>query len=617
MNFAIKIILLIVGFFLLLVVGVALLTPEPQTEQKISNISLSGFGSSGGDGYAIFSHSDKGNLTLISYSFKPKKQITLVTDKNAIEAKNPLALIEILKPLENYSYKILTNSSTFDDGIYIVPTGAMPDYVLEALRTKNSSVIYFGSTDLLIQNGIKKRQWLTDLDESAKKRLIIYPMTLDEYLEKRNFSLIDDILYQKWSLENKKTLYFDGSNLTTLSIPINSSYLRIVSNSKLFDSELLKQTPTINITPNKVYPMGKINIEYTLNKTNGSGYISVKKDTKIVFKESYTRISDENTLIKKLQFEEPGDYIVEITDNSGVIASGIIHVYDLRFNYIETRGYSYIFSATLDGTNISESDVYVSLNNDSEGRKFYIEKGLIAVSAKIPKGTSTFYFNFNNYKHSISVENNSEDLLEFYLKYGSIGVFLILIVYLFAKFSRKKVYIIKIDDSQLPSRKNIVITVSEIMDLFKSIYSGLPISASEFSSYIRNNYSKGAEITDGNIEAILQKLVKLNLLENYYTFFQIPIGSVRRNSFLRQIQDQLIENGIDSELVDSVFISKDYTISFESPQIGRKSICVFENLMEIDKYFKNLDNIEFSKIQLSLSNGFLKITTIEKLGELL
>lgn len=625
----------LVGLVILTILLVAILSPDQQSsnpsDSYFSNLQ---FGSAGHYAYSIFRYSGKGNVTVFTYPAKPLKHVYLINDNQAVEATK-FADFEASAEsyLEPYGMEIsVSNASVSNDGIYIVPTGAMPSYVISALSRNRSNfyVIYFGQKDLVIQNGLKRSNWYDLLTEGQKKKIVYVNSSLDDFVDLGNYSIFESILENDWIANAYSSVHLSGISSKTLSVPINnSSFIRVIydfGNTKgIIDSESFYSPSKDDLLPNpsSIFPWEKSNLEFVINRTNGTAMLSVSHDGKEISSEELQRVTEQNVFIRKLQFNESGDYVISIRDNSGQVASGILHIKDLSIQYKQSRGVSYFFDVYLDGRRLSDAKASVSIGNSSSAKDFYVSNGTLVINAALPKGENIINIDLYGSKTKVIVVNNNDSFFDFYFKYGIPGLLLVAIVFVGARLSRRPTYSLRFGEGVPYVREEVRSNISSVLSAFKRSRSDFnlgksPINQQEFAVSLRRYVTNGADVTEGNIESIVKKLIKDGKIEGYKDYYQLPNeGSIKYNYLKRRIRDLLIEHGLEFDEKGNKFVCTDFEIGFFGEKFSKKAIVIFDDQIEINQTLSNMEAFERSKVEVKVANGLLRLVAIDQLGEIL
>jgi hypothetical protein len=607
--------------------------PETQKERIPPLFQGLQSGMAGNNGYVIFNYRGTGNVTVVSYDSEPSKDIYIINDSQAIGATRLPELIEQLKALEKYGYTVsMSNTTKISNGTYVLPSGAMPSYVLFSIYqdNPNATIIYVGATDLLLSSGMKKHEWYLSLTPEQRKRISVYDTTLDDLMQKGNVSLARDILLNRPSMRNSAVLRLSGEGLKTATLDMaNATRLRLVVELgglyDVYDSDSLQTLPApkrivLKPDPESAFPWEKPDLEFMLKRTNGTAFLSISKDGKEVSREMLRRVTDENIFLQKLQFQEPGEYVLEVTDNSGTIASGILHVKDLRVSLKERRGLTYVFSVLVDGEPLGDADALVWLGNATTRRKFYISEGLMTVSAQLDRGTNVFNIETFGTVIHVPVENNSDPMLDFYIKFGIPGLGIVLLVYFGARASKKPTYTLRVGDSTTYIREELRISTGAALDTLKSARDDLhlarePITPHEFGVELKRHVTNGADVTEGNVEGILKSLVSAGHLETHREYYQPKgEGDVRLNVLRRMIKERLIENGVQFRETGRKFVTKDYEIGFFGDKFAKKAIVVVDSDSEVKKLLDSLDDSGKALLRIKQANDLLVFVPIDRLG---
>lgn len=584
------------------------------------------------NGYAIFNYRGEGNVTMLALDKNPKKEIVVINDSRAIQADRLPELIEDLRTLENYGYELsVVDEATISDAIYVVPSGALPSYVLFNLQqgTSNGTIIYVGDTDLILSRGIKRQAWYDSFTDKQKERVVHYAGPLDDYISSENYSLVSDILYEKWNQQYNTTMNLSGDGERTIVTELNDSgYVRLVYelDDELYgvsDTGPLRFTPQFLIPiPKEVFPWERSKLDFDLNKTNGTAEMEIKKEGKTIEKQFLRRVTDDNVFIKNMKYDEPGEYVIHVTDNTHRVASGILHVKDLDIELVDRRGVTFQFQVTVDGEPLDNTDVLVGLG-DSEKSRFYVSGGELIVQAKPDPGENIFNIDIFGTTVPYHYDNNQKGFFDFYLTYGLPGLGLVLVIYFGARLSRKPMYSVRFGESATYIRQEIRLPLGRALDSFKRIRSDMklgrsPITPHEFSISLKRYLTNGADVTEGNVEEILKRLVGSGKLEVHRDYYQLKgEGDVKRNTLRRMAREKLIESGTPFEDKDGKFITKDFEIGFFGQEFGKKGIVVVDDNSEVDRILHSLSESERSRIDILRANDMLKFVPIGKLEDVL
>ncbi len=599
---------------------------SPVIDKSPANFDVLEYGAAGDSSYAIYNFRGSGNVTALTYEEAPKTEVVIIDDEQAIDASNLPNLIDDLRSLEEYGYNVsVRNQTTIGNQIYVVPTGAIPSYVLFNLlgNSSNGTIIYIGAKDLVISRGIKQQNWYDALTEGQKERVVFFNGTLNEL----NQSLKNLILYQEWAVGSNLTKQLSGDGTNTVMLETNDSYIRLIyslDDMKGFaDSERLARIGSI-LAPDKksVFPWEVSTLRFALNRTNGTATLNINKDGKTISSEFLRRVTDQNIFVKKLQFNDPGEYVILVEDNDELIASGTLHVKDLDVRFEENYGLTYVFSVSVDGVPVNNEEVYVSLEG-SEPNKYFVSNGNVAVNAKLNKGLNVFEFRIFGSTVQYRFENTREGFFDIYLNYGLPGFALVAVIYVVARMSRKPMYRLRFGDSATSIREEILVPLNRTVDSFMKIRQDMnlgnsPITPLEFSISLKRYLTAGADVTEGNVEEILKKLVSKGILESHRDYYQlVGEGDVRKNVLHRIIREKLIECGTMFTYKDDKFITTDYEIGFFGAKFAKKGIVVLDNQSELTDIRKGMSKKELSELNLMQANDKIQFVTIDRLQDVI
>lgn len=635
-NFLIGFIVLMVLLFLGLVAVVAFIFLSdteviPIQEGSPAIFTVLEQGTAADYGYAVFNYRGSGNVTALVYDSKPSKSITVIDDPQAIHSSRISELVEDLRELEKYGYEItVTNQSTIGNAIYVIPSGAIPSYALFNLQqgTSNGTIIYIGEKDLLLSRGIKRQEWYDALSDYQRSRIVQHNGTLDEFMESENYSLVTDILYQTWNQKANTSTRLSESGTDTVALEMNGTYMRLIYelDGQLYGIEDLGPFTftdhQLEPSPETIYPWQTSTLDFDLNRTNGTAVLSIEKDGKVIDKEFLRRVSEGNVFIKKMQYEDPGDYIITVEDNDKIIASGLLHITDIDIQVRERHGLTYVFSVMVDGEPLESADVLVGLG-ESEKRKLYVSNGELAVNAQLDPGPNVFNIEIYGGNVQVTYDNSQEGFFDIYLKYGLPGVALVFIVYFGARLSRKPMYRLRFGESATSIRQEIRIPSERAVESFKRIREDMnigkaPITPLEFAISLKRYLTNGADVTEGNVEEILKTLTKKGRLEGYNDYYQLKgEGDVKRNALRRMVREKLIENGTMFRDEGGKFVTKDFEIGFFGQTFNKKALIVVDSSSEANRILSSLDGEERARIKVQQANDMIKFVTIDKLSDVL
>jgi hypothetical protein len=583
-------------------------------------------------GYAVFNYRGSGNVTMLALDKMPKKSVVVINDSRAIQADRLPDLVEDLRALEKYGYELtVVEEATIGDAIYVIPSGALPSYALFNLQqgSSNGTILYVGDPDLILSRGIKRQPWYDSLTDSQKERIVHYTGPLDDFIKSENYSLVDDILYEKWNQHSNRTLNITGNGEETIVTELgDSQYVRLVYE---LDGELYGVSDTGPLTfapqfltpiPTEVFPWERAKLDFDLNKTNGTAEMEIKKEGNTIEKQFLRRVTDDNVFIKSMQYNEPGEYIIQVDDNTHRVASGILHVKNLDIELVDRRGVTFQFEVTVDGEPLDSTDVMVGLG-DSEKSKFYISDGQLTIQAKPDPGENIFNMEMFGTTIPYRYNNDQKGFFDFYLTYGLPGFGLIFVVYFVARLSRKPMYSVRFGESATYIRQEIRLPIGRALDSFKRIRYDMklghaPITPQEFAISLKRYLTNGADVTEGNVEEILKRLVGTGKLEAHRDYYQLKgEGDVKRNTLRRMAREKLIESGTPFEDKDGKFVTKDFEIGFFGQTFRGKGVVVVDDNSEVEEILHSMSESERSRIQILRANDMLRFVPIGRLEDVL
>jgi hypothetical protein len=623
----IAILLLALGGIVVLLLSETVVLEEQTSTTTFSVVET---GAAADYAYGVYNYRGDGNLTVLSYDFEPKRKVVIMNDSQAVEATRLPELVEELRGLESYGYDVkVSDEPKLGDAVYVIPTGAMPSYALFSLQqnTSNATIVYIGGKNLLLSSGIKQLNWYDQLSASQKSKIVVYNGTLDEFLD-GNVSLSREILHSSWMVRNVSTYSVYGDGLRSVIVPINKTgFMRIVYEFKdlrgVYDSPKLK-SPGQPLRPNPamIFPYERSSLQFTLNKTNGTAFLTVRKDGKVIEHEQLRRVTDENVFIKKFEYPEAGEYVILVDDNTGTIASGLLHVKDTQIKLTEKRGYTCVFLVMVDGKPLDNSEAMVSLGNSSK-KKYFISDGQLVVSAKLSQGVNVFDIDIGGSSIPVTIDNRDEPLFEFYLKYGTPALIIVAVVYFGARMSRSPTYRLRFGDSADYVRQEMTLPVERALESFAMIRREMklgksPITPHEFTVSLKRYLTNGADVTEGNVEEILKKLVNAGRLEAHRDYYQLAgEGDIVRNALRRMVREKLIESGTPFRESEGKFVTKDYEIGFFGEVFTGKGIIVVDDKTEEKRILEKMSEAERARFRIQQSNGIISFVPIDQLSDVL
>ena len=277
----------------------------------------------------------------------------------------------------------------------------------------------------------------------------------------------------------------------------------------------------------------------------------------------------------------------------------------------------------MDGVPLDSAEVIASINNSTEKKKFHVSDGELNIGAILEKGDNVFNIEIEGKTFHVHVLYKEESVWDIYLKYGLPGLLIVLVVYVVARLSKRSTYIIRISEGSREIRKEVRVGKQQIIDAVSKMKRDIklrkyPITVSEFEIAIKRYITNGADITDGNVEEILRKLVKSGLLEHYGEYYQLAKeGNIKEKAMLRTVREKLIENGIPFKEDGKKFVTKDFEIGLYGEKYEKKAIVVIENEIAKEEIMKVVDDKETIKLKIKEANGLVTFVPIKKIGDVL
>jgi len=628
-NIAIASALVLVA--LLLAIALSPQSADGSRQEKNASFKIIEVGRAGDYGFAIFSYSGDTKVMLLGYDSPPLKKITILNDSGGMSNERLSEFVNDLKPLEAYGFSVaVSDEKALGDGIFIIPSGAMPSYALDDLRynATHAVIIYIGKDDLILEKGMKKEEWYSQLTPEQQARIVLFNSTPEDFLDSKS-SLFSYILQNAWAARSNNSENFSGAGKQTAVVSLDGSeYMRVIyeagGQKGVVDSSVMPAKGVgVYPKPDSIFPWEKSYVEFDLNKTNGTAYFGIWKEGSEISNDELGRVADGNYFAEILELKDPGNHIIRITDNSGTIGGGVVHVKDLRISYAGSSGVFYYFNITVDGKPLDNIKADVHLGNPNKTRTLYVSDGMLSVPADLQKGNNTFNFTLLGTSKAVYVEYSQESIADFYIKYGVPGMLIVIAVFFIARMSRRPIYMLRIGEGAGEIRKDVHMSPGIAIQVFGHVRKELgigrwPLTAHEFALGIKQHVTDGADVTEGNVEDILQRLVKTGMLESYRQYYQPKgEGDARRNALSRMVRDKLIQAGLPFRMKSKVFLTERFQLGFLGDEFAGNAIVIVEDKHELDSIFGMANQKNLAQIRLKVANGTMQFLTIEQLEDAL
>jgi predicted transcriptional regulator len=602
----------------------------PAAGNETGYFTITGLGRAGDYGYAYLDLNGTANVTLLAYQSPPLTRVVIFNDSAGLG--NTSAFVQDLMPLEDYGMNVSVSGAEMlvNGTIVVAPTGAMPTYILDDLRygTTDAVIVYVGKPDLVLGNGVTQEDWYSGLNASQKARVVVYDMSPGEFVDD-NLSLRNDILENSWAAARSANALVSGNGMETYSLDMNGSeYLRAIAvmdgQEGFTDSGYLPAPQVaVDISPQSLFPWEKCDVSFSLGQTFGDAMMNITDEGTEVYSKDLGSVTETNYFPERIQLSEPGDNILLISDDSGVLGGGIIHVKDLEISYLGQQGVSYLFNVTVDGAPVDNEEVAVHLGNSTLEKDFYVSDGVLTVPAQLQQGNNTFHMSLLGTERDVGVEYSQLSLTGIYITYGIPCLILIVLIYFGARMTRRPVYVLRVGETAGEIRKDVGMSVDTALSLFKSARKELgighsPITAHEYSVALKRFVTDGADVTDGNVEEILQRLVHKGFLESYRQHYQLKgEGDVKRNAMVRMIRDRLIQAGVAFRMRGRHFITDRMEIGFFGDTFTKNAAAVIEDQREMSSILDAMDAKSLAALRIRMANGTFRFITLEQLDEVL
>ena len=634
---------IIIGIVLLVLIAtlaMTLLAPE-EDEKPIGYVEIIKTGRAGGEGYFLFAANGTGSIRLLALDEIPKTNVYVLSE-SGINVERFDEFVDGLAPLEKYGIGITvigrSEVNNMRDSVLIVPTGAMPSYVLdgfESITNRGNRIIYLGKLNYVNNAGsLRKDYWYTKLENETNGtvEMIIREYTMDEFLDLRGGmeNLRGEILENEWAVGDRNSFNFTnygGEESLFVKLP-ESGYLRFIyeagEDKGIKDTELLAKEPLEIMATEELFPWGKAELEFTVERSYGKVLYSLEKEGEQSASEELGHISPPGKdFLYQFEFEEPGDYIFKVYDGSGMLGSAHMHVKDIEVKIADVRDVRVMFNITIDGKPVKSGSALVSFEGAEEEREYPIINGIMSVPAKLSSGKNTFKVRYLEYRQNVVYERTKEGLFDVYLKYGPFAALLIAVVYGYGRVRKKPAYVLKIEKMGRKKRNVVTVEADQILYCVENAektfgWKNVPISFKELVHSIKKNITDGADMYDGDLDSILKRLEEKGLVEGYGGYYQLKgWGDVKENVLKRQIRDRLVLSGERFEESNGGFQVKQFLVSINYHKTKDKLVVVFEDEQDRRNFLESLPPEERALLDLKMENDLVRITTLQGLDEIL
>ena len=595
----------------------------PAASLQSGTISPKGFGMAGDYGYATFSFNGTGSISLIALSEKPKKNL-LILKQDYLNTERYSYFISAIRSLEGKGFTVTetTAISNPKNSIIIIPSGAMPSYILANMDnlTSSNEIIYIGKADLVYSGNLVRSTWLGNVSPQARAHLVVIEKTLEEFDSEKNFTVFSDIERNSWAERASGNFSYGGQGTRTVFIPLNNSgWLRMLP---LSDSGQFVAQPALIYGNGDIFIWESAQLTMQLNYSNGTASYKVEKDGRVLNSGDLERVRREEAFFLPLRFNESGDYLVSISDYGGTIGAKRIHVKNLSVSLYRAYGNLYEFLFTIDGKPIDSGEAEAGLAHSNNTILGEIKKGIFTVHANLREGQNTFVLGAMGQKFEIPYNNSQEGIVQFYVKYLSAGLIIIVAFYVLMQVRKKPVYRIVVPELVSGSNPEVKISTTEALASFEEVeskfgWSKVPLYPREIELGLMK-YTGGREINEGNIESVMRKLEGRGEVYSKLGVYGLSRwGNEKEGPLRRLVRDKLIENGIKFSESGPGFDCGNVKIVFAPSESGKSELAVFESRDEARGYLSNLDEKKRARAELRLKNGALRLVAIRDLDELL
>lgn len=630
------VILAAIVFVLAATLIIAVLQP-PRVEVPSGYVEPIKGGRAGTDAYFLFAANGSGKAGLVALEEKPKTSVAVLSETGIDDETTERfdEFVEGVSELEDYGIGVDVAGASglrgLRETVIIIPNGAMPKYVLDdlaSLHARGNTIVYIGKTDFVLSRELRQEYWLAQLDNETRGRIIVKEMKLGDFLDSPGAmdALRGEIVRNEWAKAGEEEFGFSGfSGSRTLFVPLaDKQYYRFFYDTAggkgVVDSQQLIMEPIKVSATQDIYPWETSELFFTLNQSAGKVIYVLERDGEQIASEELGYVGSERVFYYTFEFEEPGDYVFWVYDNSGRLGSAHMHVRDIDISIVEARDVRVLFNITVDGEPVRSGKARVSLDGVEE-REFSITDGQMAVPARMKSGENTFRVRYLEYVETITYTQSQEGLLETYAKWLLPGAAIIIIVYVFASMRRRPTYSLRIE--KMGKKKTNTVWVSPeqitdcILDVEKSCgWKDVPVSLKELMQSFKKNITNGADMYDGDVESLMKRMEERRLVEKHGDYYQLGgWGDLRKNVMKRKIRDALVVSGEKFREAWGGFELDRFIVSTEYFNTDKNLILVFEDEEEKRKFLEMMEPLSRAEIELKMENGKVTITTIEGLSE--
>ncbi|VVC01985.1 Uncharacterised protein [uncultured archaeon] len=617
---------IILGIIALLALAAVLLLPEaaPAPAPVLNGTAaMQELGRAGDYGYATFSYNGTGQVELLALTEQPKSRI-IVLKQDYLNTERYSYFMDALSQLGSEGFAISESDSigTPQNSIIVIPSGAMPADVLRRMDSLSASnrIIYIGRTDLLFSQNLVQSDWLANVSNSSRSRLIIVEKTLDEFYSEKNYSIFDSIRRNSWAAANDTVFNYSGDGVKTVFITLNGSeWVRMLP---LADSPRLAEQPA-RITGNEsVFPWQKAQLTVQMNYSNGTAAYSLEKDGAVVQGDTLTRVRGQEAFFLTLELPAPGDYLLRVSDNSGTIGAKRLHVKDLNISLANAYGNAYEFNVTLDGEPLDSAPAIVGLNHSNNTMESDVKSGKLLVHANLRQGENVFVITLFGKQNFVPYANSQESLITFYATYLTPGIILVALALGIARMGKRPVYRIRVPESVSVKNPEVRLSSREVVSAMDDVektfgWERVPLYAKEIGLGLKR-LTGGKEVTEGNIEAVMKKLEEKKLIKSHLGLYGLAgWGDEKKAAVKRMVRDKLVQNGVGFSELPYGFDCGEKRIVLDPSKASRESVAVFEDREEMRAYLSSLEDDKRAMLEIKLRNGTLRLATLEELDELL
>ncbi|MCD6549373.1 hypothetical protein J7K41_01525 [Candidatus Micrarchaeota archaeon] len=642
-----------------------------------------------------------GNLSVLWFANQPRNKVYLL-DYPAVEVSDYSTFSSLLLQRfneYNVDIKHLSIGSVFSvqNSVIIVPTGRIPSFLfknLSAVLENNNVILYVGKdTSLLLepdgsqvpntdqisfQPGTHGNYTITPIGDdllytsSEKGVMYIIPRPLNSFtsLQSAVEKIVNTVLKESWQNVTVRDYHIGPSyhgGLTLISPPItsDSGYVRVIYNFRERDGDntacgtitsgyLKSYSGRLHFLDTDVFPSEKPKYEIDLNESYDKPikltlYLMFKRDGELLqnFTVTVDSITVRNIWKSTYTLDQelpPGNYIVILKDQfNQVHALGYLHVKNFTITLADVKGDTYFFNVSVDGRALESATVKVWIDGKYFGEQ-PVSSGTLTITAGLPRADHVIKLEYKGAAVTGSFSTKrAASVLDIYLKYGPIGMLIVVVVYLMFRAKPRPIYTLHVPSFVEETFVERKISKKDLLNVFKKVekeygWKNLPLSFRE----VKNGIAKYAlpnervVVLDTNLMEVLNSLIDEGDIVAYNDYYLpkswLKGSDIKTRVVYRKARDLVIAHGLPfDERGDYLFIpSKNVAILPYKENVSRviaslmkKGVdhiyLVFANDTDKDDYLKKVfgPDKDTQKLAIMVKLDVIIPVTVSELGDYL